>query len=304
MQPTITNPLGQITITFQDNDRDSESDRREPVAVSVIDLRRVLEALQYGVWTTAALQLGRTELTDSERKQYELAVIGYSEGSLKTELIFIATVALLGQTGLLPHDLFIALETAGILKAWNTLETTIDAMSVDYSNISDTSTTADLPQGLPAALTRYVRKFARSARDSRHEIRVFAKDPLGREAELQTNRSDNLRILGSKTEQDDMVELEAPYEVDHRGVYEYPDGVVEDSAGDRVIVVRFPEYTRPIPCRYRPNLSYLIGDLVTGDTLTVFGRPVRDPGDRPDAPPRELDVVDVTKVHRNRYRLL
>lgn len=304
MPPEILSPLGQISITFQDKD----PEQPELVAVSVTDVRRALEALQFAVWTTAALELGRSghdRLTDQELRQYELAVVGNSEGSLKTDLMFVMAVALLGQTGIVPHDLMIALETAGILKAWNTLETAIDAMSAEYGEANLTPTAVHQQQGLPSALSRYVRKFARSARNSGHEIRVFANDPLGRQAGLQTNPTDNLRILGPRAEQDDTLRLESPDELDYRSaferdVFEYADGQVEDSA-DGMIVVKFPEYTRPIPCWYRLNLVPLIGNLLPGDTLTLFGRPKRDADDRPDAPPRELEVIDVTNVRHNRH---
>lgn len=85
--------------------------------------------------------------------------------------------------------------------------------------------------------------------------------------------------------------------VEERVIFSYPDGeIMHVDENENLIIVKFHDYTDPIPCRYRPttqNLSY-IHRCGEGGVVTVHGHPERDPWQRPDAPPREITHADIS----------
>lgn len=291
-------PRGQLSLGFV------QTNTTRTAEISVTDLRRALGAMQEALWITAAFELGLEspgQLDVEQKRTYTLIVTDVHHSNLWIDLGLLIAITAAHHTGLLPDPLGTELEVAAILKVWDSVDKTVSNINTDYRRLAGDNVRLDLPLQLLRRLDYQVRKLARSSRSSRSRVAIRGTDPSGAEFEFQTNSRDNQRVLNAREEHIAIDTHGIPVLSLDRPAWPYEGAVIDDIQPEqRLIWVSIPdEYAKPIAVRYGGSLDRLVATLGKGDRMTVYGRPERAPGDRPDTPPQEIRAVDIGSIQRS-----
>lgn len=247
--------------------------------VNALDLATSLRAFQRAVYGAIRFQIDPEripQLTTEQRRFYALIVTGYEVSSfysiLTTENITAAATV------------------------WQATMLTIQVMN-QISESKARESNPKLGNLILPPLATLVRLVIRNGRQFRAECDDGIHPPVSYKTTDEGNRevlmaAQNKSAIGSQIyDIDSMRQLSSPY------VYAYPDGLILTiDMSKRELVVKFRDYTDPIPCYYNPTSlnNLLVARMTAGDLIIVYGQPRREPWDRPDSPPRAIDVTDIS----------
>lgn len=185
----------RLSVGFLDEQPSSQS---QQFIVNVGELTSVLAALQNAVYASAAYDLDLMSvrhLSNSQRKQYALAVVSFRPGSLWTELIPAAVAMYISyqQTGaLFPAEALKAMGVDAMMRVWRAINQAVVVMGKHLDG-------KESDPRIDRVIGRNTTKIAKAAFKHNQTIEIRAKESSGSEVFIRTTAERAGAFLKNRT---------------------------------------------------------------------------------------------------------